>query len=116
MGNFSMREGPFLKSKKDLYPELVAFLVTMWLSNPISKQSPNMKDWAHDHLPAEAEHGSNTHAYDDVEGERRRICVKELKEWNGDGAVMEHMVQELLGWVGEHCVKARMYHQQMSNK
>ena len=115
-GQFFHERRAFFKSKKDLYPELVAFLVTMWLSNPISKQSPNMKDWAHDHLPAEAEHGSNTHAYDDVEGERRRICVKELKEWNGDGALMEHMVQELLGWVGEHCVKARMYHQQISNK
>ena len=26
------------------------------------------------------------------------------------------MVEELLGWVGEHCVKARMYHQQVSNQ
>ena len=115
-GEFFQEKRAFFKSKKYLYPELVAFLVSMWLSNPISKQSPNMKDWAHDHLPAEADHGSKTHGYDDVEGERRRLCVKGLKEWNGDGAVMETMVEELLGWVGEHCVKARIYHQQMSNQ
>jgi hypothetical protein len=115
-GFFYSDKRAIFQSKAERHPLLAELVENMWASEPISKISPNMKDWCYSHLPGEDVHKSKTHEFQEVEGKMRRHCVKGLKEWNGDGAVTKEVLKEWRGWRGAHCVKARIYHQMMSNQ